>query len=125
MRFVLFSTDGRINRRQYWLMGVLPILVTAVVLSFLGGAVVTLLELLITGQVTGESGAEILVAFGVGLLLFYPTIAVYAKRWHDLNRSGYWTLIFFIPLIGLIGPVVLGLWPGTKGPNSFDLPVAD
>ena len=56
----------------------------------------------------------------VGLLFLYPSLAVYTKRWHDHNKSGWWTLILFVPAIGPIWMLVeLGFLPGTIGPNRF------
>jgi uncharacterized membrane protein YhaH (DUF805 family) len=56
------------------------------------------------------------------LALFVPTIAVAARRLHDIDKSGWWQLIGFIPLIGLI---ILIVWYATKsdaGSNRFGEP---
>lgn len=63
-------------------------------------------------------------AFGILLILFVlgiilPDLAVTVRRLHDTDRSGWWILIDFIPLIG---PIVLLIWfctRGTPGPNRF------
>ncbi|WP_431258916.1 DUF805 domain-containing protein [Roseateles chitinivorans] len=36
------------------------------------------------------------------LLTLLPNIAVNARRLHDIDRSGWWQLVWFIPLIGWI-----------------------
>ncbi len=54
-----------------------------------------------------------------GLATFLPSIAIGVRRLHDLDRSGWWLLLVFIPLIGAI---VLLIWycaKGTAGPNRF------
>jgi uncharacterized membrane protein YhaH (DUF805 family) len=33
---------------------------------------------------------------------FIPLLAVSVRRLHDINRSGWWFLVFFIPLANLI-----------------------
>ena len=38
--------------------------------------------------------------FSLGTLL--PSIAAAARRLHDTNRSGWWQLISFLPVIGII-----------------------
>ena len=54
------------------------------------------------------------------LALIYPAIALYAKRWHDRDKSGWWTLIMLVPIVGAIWLLVeCGILPGTKGPNRF------
>jgi uncharacterized membrane protein YhaH (DUF805 family) len=54
------------------------------------------------------------------LATFLPTIAVSARRLHDTNRSGWWQLLTFVPLIGWI---VLIIWycQGPVRPNRFEL----
>ena len=53
------------------------------------------------------------------LAVLLPSIAVTVRRLHDTDRSGWWILIEFVPLVG---PLVL-IWflvtPGTTGPNRF------
>ncbi len=42
------------------------------------------------------------------------------KRLHDLDRSGWWVLVGFVPYGGPLAKVViLGCLPGTKGANRF------
>jgi uncharacterized membrane protein YhaH (DUF805 family) len=52
------------------------------------------------------------------LATFLPTIAVTARRLHDTNRSGWWQLLTFVPLIGWI---VLIIWycQGPVRPSRF------
>ena len=54
------------------------------------------------------------------LATFLPTIAVTARRLHDTNRSGWWQLLTFVPLIGWI---VLIIWYCERPvrPNRFEL----
>ncbi len=53
----------------------------------------------------------------LGLLL--PSLAVQVRRLHDLDRSGWWLLIGFIPLVGVIVLLVWFCTRGTRGPNRF------
>ncbi|TJX50878.1 MAG: DUF805 domain-containing protein, partial [Mesorhizobium sp.] len=54
------------------------------------------------------------------LASIYFAIALYAKRWHDRNKSGWWTLIGLIPIIGGIWLLVeLGILEGTRGANQY------
>ncbi len=41
----------------------------------------------------------------LGLALFLPTIAMTVRRLHDTNRSGWFVLINFVPVVG--GIVIL------------------
>jgi uncharacterized membrane protein YhaH (DUF805 family) len=54
----------------------------------------------------------------VYLALLLPNLAVQVRRLHDVDKSGWWLLIMFIPLIGLI----LLYWfvlPSTEGANEY------
>ena len=53
------------------------------------------------------------------LVLFLPTLAVSIRRLHDLDHSGWWFLLIFIPLIGGIWLLVWFCMRGTVGPNRF------
>jgi len=45
-------------------------------------------------------------AFLTVLALFLPTLAVLVRRLHDTDRSGWWVLISFVPLVGTIVLIV-------------------
>ncbi|HEY3917094.1 MAG TPA: DUF805 domain-containing protein [Stellaceae bacterium] len=45
------------------------------------------------------------IVFGIAILL--PALAVGARRLHDTDRSGWWLLIDFVPVVGWI---VLLVW---------------
>ncbi|MDB6117012.1 MAG: hypothetical protein JWO08_793 [Verrucomicrobiaceae bacterium] len=53
-------------------------------------------------------------------------IIIQVKRWHDLDKSGWWVLFNFLPFIGgIITFINCGCLKGTKGPNRFgDDPLA-
>jgi uncharacterized membrane protein YhaH (DUF805 family) len=54
------------------------------------------------------------------LLLAYPMIVVTIKRFHDRNKSGWWVLIAFIPVVGALWQLIeCGFLPGTAGSNRF------
>ena len=58
-----------------------------------------------------------------GLIVLVPSIAVTVRRLHDTNNNGFWILILFIPLIGVIYILFQMLqdsWPGDNpyGPNK-------
>jgi len=97
--YVTFS--GRAARSAYWYW---------VLFVCLGEVVTSIIDYVIGLQVTTG-------LFGLAVLL--PGIAIAVRRLHDLDRSGWWILLVFIPLIGAI---VLLIWycsRGTAGPNRF------
>ena len=102
---ILFSMKGRIPRRTWWLYGVLGL----IGFSF------------VTGALLAIAGVPEQVATGLpSLLILWPSIAVSAKRWHDRDKSAWWILINFIPLIGFLWALVEnGFLRGSAGPNRF------
>ncbi len=87
--------SGRASRSEYWwffLFVFLASLGTSMIHEVLGGI------------------------FALATLL--PSIAVTARRLHDTNRSGWWQLIYFIPLIGWIVMLVF-LTQESKGEDAF------
>jgi uncharacterized membrane protein YhaH (DUF805 family) len=53
------------------------------------------------------------------LVTFLPSLAMGVRRLHDTDRSGWWWLLSFIPLIGIIVLIVFWCFEGTRGPNRF------
>ena len=53
-------------------------------------------------------------------LLVWPCAAVSVKRWHDRDKSGWWAVVYLIPLVGLVWTLVAnGCLRGSVGPNRF------
>ena len=54
------------------------------------------------------------------LAIPYPTIIVLVKRLHDHNKSGWWCLIYFIPIAGWVWALIeCGFLRGTVGDNRY------
>jgi uncharacterized membrane protein YhaH (DUF805 family) len=104
---VLFGFSGRISRKTYWL-AVLPLCVVAIAERVIPMAL-------------GPVAPGWRIVFGlVGLGLAYVTLAVSAKRWHDRDKSAWWVLLGFVPIVGQIWSLVeLGFLRGTPGANRF------
>jgi uncharacterized membrane protein YhaH (DUF805 family) len=87
-----FSPRQRISRSQYWLNYFLPVFGIAVALR---------LAAVIHGEAPRE-GAFVTVVNVFYLAALWPSIAALVKRMHDRDRSGWLSLLFYIPLfIGL------------------------
>jgi len=55
-----------------------------------------------------------------GLVLAWTHLAVFVKRWHDRDKSGWWVLINLIPLVGWLWTLIeCGFLDGTPGPNKY------
>jgi uncharacterized membrane protein YhaH (DUF805 family) len=60
------------------------------------------------------------IAFDLAVIL--PHLAVGVRRLHDTNRSGWWLLIGFIPLVGAIVLLIWFCQRGDDHPNNFGDP---
>jgi len=130
-RYADFS--GRASRSEYWFFGLFFILIIFAIL---------ILVSIIVGLTSSSSAADLssdnpLVGLGtsgkilLALLVIFmvaltiPWIALTVRRLHDIGRSGWWYLIRFIPLGGLVLFVfsVLESEPGRNkwGPNPWEV----
>ena len=52
--------------------------------------------------------------------IFWPSVAVQAKRWHDRNKSAWWIAIGLIPVVGPVWAFIEnGFLPGDAGENRY------
>ena len=118
---LLTSFEGRINRAKWWL-GVLILMILEGIVSYIIGMTMGV-------DMMGSSDPDLMkqgiiamsVPLGiVSLIILYPSLALYTKRWHDRGKSGWWTLIILVPLIGAIWALIeLGILRGTVGSNQY------
>lgn len=105
-----FSFQGRATRSDYWLRFFLPIMAISIVLSIVDVFIGTF----------GEASEIGLLSGLFSLFTIWPSLAVSVKRLHDRDQSGWFLLLWFIPIIGwLYLFVVIGFLRGTMGQNRF------
>ena len=75
--------SGRATRPEFWWFALF---------TFLAGLAIS--------QLSGTLNA----VFSIATLL--PSLAVGARRLHDTNRSGWWQLLWLVPLVGWIVLIV-------------------
>ena len=110
-KYILTSYEGRIRRGQFW-AGIGVLLAVGIVAAIIDG-------LLGTSIAVGDGQLGI-IGLIVSIASIYFALAIYAKRWHDRGKSGWWSLIIFVPFIGAIWLLVeLGILEGTRGPNQY------
>lgn len=125
--------SGRASRIEFWLF---LLFVTALTAA--------------ARYVDGAEGRDVAIAMNMGiielsvtLLFLLPSITVSVRRLHDTGRSGWWTMLIYIPwlatlasqsnpalvlvssgalLVGGIAWIILLLLPGSEGENAFGLP---
>lgn len=105
-KYAVFS--GRARRKEYWYFA-LFYLIIYVALSIVDRA---------TGTFDVQSRVGLLSGIFV-LAMLIPSLAVSVRRLHDTDRSGWWLLIGFIPLIGAIVLLVFFVLDSTPETNRF------
>lgn len=120
---VIFSFSGRIGRLRY--------LAYHIGTSFLVGlAMLVLMPLLVpTAFMAGDTGASFMGM--IAMVVLYVVILVLSvmfakRRLNDLNRSGWWFLLFIVPIVNLLLTIYLIFFPGSDGSNDYGpAPVAN
>jgi uncharacterized membrane protein YhaH (DUF805 family) len=153
-RLTFTSFDGRIGRKEFWfrlfvligLQGVSFVLIVLLFSAFLENQKPNWSESQTTMDIVAALFPALLIWFAIGL---WPTLAVFTKRWHDQDKSGWWNLsappfVFFAAVVitlvvfstGYEGPllillpialwasiiwtiIALGFIRGTNGPNRY------
>jgi len=97
-----FTFSGRATRAENWWW---------VLFTIIGVVALSIVEN-IAGIPAALSGI-----FRLATLI--PSFALGARRLHDINRSGWWQLLWFAILIGWIILIVWAIKQGDKGPNKY------
>ena len=95
-KYAVFS--GRARRKEYW-----TFFFVNLVIGFIGGLIPFI---------------NILVGI-YGLAILIPSIAVSIRRLHDTNRSGFWLLVAFVPVLGAILLLVFFALDSDQGENQY------
>ena len=111
--------NGRNGRLQWWMTGIVQIAVFLLSAPFL----------LPDGLASlGNNGSDALKDGALASPALLPILAFIAwlglvsniRRYHDRNKSGWWLLFGFIPLIGALWQIIeLGFLSGTRGDNDY------
>jgi|TARA_B110000444_G_scaffold113060_1_gene106677 uncharacterized membrane protein YhaH (DUF805 family) len=108
-KYATFS--GRASRSEYWFF---------ILFGILGGIVTLIIDVMILDYSIESEYTPINLIFS--LILIIPSIAVACRRLHDVNKSGWWQLIW----LTIIGGILLLIWyfkEGEKRKNRFGTPI--
>lgn len=93
--------SGRARRKEFWMF---------VLFNFIIAIVLGIVDAVIGIPILGGLYA---------LAVLIPSIAVGARRLHDIGRTGWWQLIAIVPLIGIIVLIVFFVLDGNPGDNQY------
>lgn len=111
-----FSLSGRIGRLRYlgYCFGV-------AVIGYIGIAVSVFLMMMVLGEDAGIVMA-IIVGSVVYIGILVLTIGYMVRRLHDLDHSGWFSLLILVPFVNLLLALYLLFAPGKSGANRFGPP---
>lgn len=104
----LFSPEGRVNRKPYilWLtfFTIFQMIFLSLETIFKGAAMEMIFDLLYIVSL---------------FVIFYASVILAVKRSHDINKSGFFIILMFIPIINIYPTIVLMGQKGTNGGNDY------
>lgn len=106
------DSTGRARRSEYWIFYGVKFAVFLLLIGAYG---------MITSPNKPDGATKIFLGLALiawVIVTFVPSITLMARRLHDFNLSGKWCLTSFIPYVGVLAVIAIGLIPGTKGEND-------
>ena len=102
------SFRGRARRKEYWIFTLVNVVFTivAIVLD-------NLVRLTFEGSVYGFLSTAYILATIV------PSFSVLVRRLHDIGKSGWYVLVYFVPLLGGLILLAFTVTDGDYGENDY------
>ena len=108
-----FDVRGRSSRLEFWTFAIFFFLISHAI-YFTEGV------LLLNPKYYGYG----ILSGMFAVITFIPSLSVSIRRLHDRNKSGWWFLLVFLPVIGFIWLHILFLLKGDEVTNRFgDRPI--
>lgn len=104
----IINFRDRASRKSYWMFALIHFVV-AFVMGLIDG---------FTGTVSKETGVGMLGGLYT-LASLLPIISLTTRRLHDTDRSGWWQLLYVIPILGALVVLIFTILPGNDGDNRF------
>lgn len=95
--------SGRASRSEFWWFELFGVIL---------GAIISAFGIFSTGAVS-------VIQSIVGLLLFLPSLGLCVRRLHDINKSGWFVLLSFIPIVGIIILIIWWCKESEMQPNQY------
>jgi len=118
---VFFSTSQRIGRLRWLVYGIAANFGLTFVIGIAAAVLIPLFSSTSQnnyGMVGVLGGGMILIVY---VAIFAVSIILNRRRLHDLEQSGWLTLLIFVPLVNFFFGLYLLFAPGTQGENRYGL----
>ena len=118
-----FSASGRFSRYSFLAWNfVLNVVLTIIVLVIMlvAGAATNLLTMTDPNEILAFYASGLgLVIVAIALVALVVSIIFFIRRLHDINMSGWWSLLGIIPFVNLIFGIFVLVKKGAEGGNNF------
>jgi uncharacterized membrane protein YhaH (DUF805 family) len=113
-----FDIFGRSQRREFWLFFLMLWAVDAVIVTIFGSPVSYTNGMnFYWGTQTSLLGQGLIGL--IALFTMIPSYTLSVRRLHDIDRSGWWLLVWFVPFIGWLILFIFFCLDGTYGRNRY------
>ena len=109
-----YNLLGRATRTEFWVF-----ILTGTISFWLLVAAYQVLDGIANSGTGSASVWPIFAILGfaaAGLYLLLAYVTVWVRRARDATGSGWWALIVFVPFVGLLAQIVIGLMPSRLEP---------
>lgn len=103
--WLLLLTNGRLNRRGFWL--------------YVAGMMLFAMLFRAAFESEVENPAVGWLMLFVVIATAYTQFAVIIKRYHDLGMSGWWSLMWLLPFLNIVVLIQCGFIAGNDGANKY------
>lgn len=103
---IFFSFSWRINRKNFWISFIISIILYFLISFIFGGLIMIWINIFNIGE---KIMVPIIIVQMIILSIFvlYLYFLIFIKRLHDLNKSWWMSLLFFIPIIWRIWLIII------------------
>jgi len=98
--------NGRARRKEYWMFNLFVWIISSIL---------NLIDLAIGTYVSSIA----ILSTVFSLIVMIPSLALSVRRLHDVNKSGWYLLLWLLPIIGWIWLFVLLVTEGDQGKNEY------
>lgn len=111
MLYTIFS--GRAKRSEFWWFCLFTVII---------GIIGAITDSTLGTKKVFEDGNEIgLFQSLIQILIFLPGLAVGSRRLHDTNKTGWWQLLWIIPIFGWIPLMIFLSFPSNDDENKYSI----
>ena len=113
-----FDFKSRSSRSEFWYFYLFT-----TILGFIGIQIDRLFNLEILGLQLTQNINDVAILGPTYIFLYFlffvPSLSLYIRRLHDIDRSGWWLLIALIPFVGIITLIFFWCLKGNQNRNRY------